>query len=222
VELILYASTNISEPIVEILISRIIEGKYYDPNSNEYEFVKFFLSKTRTRFDELTYNKGDDYDPSLKHNFWNCLNYIYLREKSAGTKRFTKSVLLGENWRIDVRHWNPLVKMEVLYNQMSLYYAELKPVLHVLSTIGAKVLLPNSISIVREICNKNKLEEISLNGSDANRLVKILFDDKILDIKNDKKLVDDYLWLLDTMIMLGSSEAYFYRELFISYKTNEN
>lgn len=50
-------------------------------------------------------------------------------------------------------------------------------------------------------------------------MIKRLFYNHISKIKNDKKLIDDYIWILNRMVDLGSSEAYLFRENVITYKS---
>jgi hypothetical protein len=49
-------------------------------------------------------------------------------------------------------------------------------------------------------------------------MIKRLYYNHISIIKNDKKIIDDYVWILTQMVDLGSSEAYLFRENVITYK----
>ena len=53
----------------------------------------------------------------------------------------------------------------------------------------------------------------------AERLVKRLFCNHISEIKKSKRLIDDFVWLLEKMVELASSEACLFRENVITYKS---
>jgi hypothetical protein len=66
---------------------------------------------------------------------------------------------------------------------------------------------------------KEPLQLTALMSVAAERFVKRLFYKHIFEIKRNKRLIDDFLWLLDNMTELGSSEAYMFRENDITYKS---
>ncbi|ATA92606.1 hypothetical protein CGC56_10825 [Capnocytophaga canimorsus] len=63
---------------------------------------------------------------------------------------------------------------------------------------------------------------VALRYPSAERLIKRLYYNHISIIKNDKKLIDDYVWILNRMVDFGSSEAYLFRENVITYKRIKN
>jgi hypothetical protein len=94
----------------------------------------------------------------------------------------------------------------------------LNSIIKVLSTIGEKEYLPEGVSWVVEILKQNPGERQWLVNESYERLIKRLFYNHISAIKIEKQLMDDYLWLLDGMVDLGSSQAYMFRENVITYK----
>lgn len=91
-----------------------------------------------------------------------------------------------------------------------------------MKTIGGKELLPEGISWLTEIFKSNPYSSFDLTSVSSNRMIKRLFYDHISEIKNDKALIDDYVWILNRMVDLGSSDAYLFRENVITYKSLEN
>lgn len=88
----------------------------------------------------------------------------------------------------------------------------------VFSTIGNKAFMPDGISWIVEVLKTNPELCKCLITTHANRMIKRLFYDHISIIKSNRKLIEDYLWVLDKMVELGSSDAYFVRENVITYK----
>jgi len=91
-------------------------------------------------------------------------------------------------------------------------------ILNVLSTVGEKTFLPESISWLVDIFKSEVATTVALLYPSAERLIKRLYYNNISIIKNDRKLIDDYVWILNRMVDLGSSEAYLFRENVITYK----
>ena len=57
-----------------------------------------------------------------------------------------------------------------------------------------------------------------LNSIQGDRLIMRLYNDHIASIKHNKRLMDNFIYLLNHMIDLGSSNAYYIRENVITYK----
>lgn len=92
-------------------------------------------------------------------------------------------------------------------------------VVNVFSTIGGKEFLPDGISWLVEIYKANVNTTLSLLSPAAERMIKNIFYNYISKIKTNKSLIEDYVWILDRMVDLGSSEAYMFRENVITYKS---
>ena len=92
-------------------------------------------------------------------------------------------------------------------------------ILNVFSTIGEKTFLPESINLLVEIFKSDATITVALLSPSAERMIKRLFYNHISKIKNDKSLIDDYVWILNQMVDFGSSEAYMFRENVIIYKS---
>ncbi|RIJ42876.1 NACHT domain-containing protein [Pontibacter oryzae] len=93
---------------------------------------------------------------------------------------------------------------------------------NVFSTIGENEFLPDGLSWLTEIFKSDITASLSLTTSSAERMIKRLFYNHISKIKNDKTLIEDYIFILNRMVDLGSSEAYLFRENVITYKSPGN
>lgn len=91
-------------------------------------------------------------------------------------------------------------------------------ILKLLSTVGDTVFLPDGLSWVVNICKKNSDQIIHITNYSGERLIERLFQKHLGLIKSSSVLINDFIWLLDNMIDLGSSKAYLIREYVITYK----
>lgn len=58
----------------------------------------------------------------------------------------------------------------------------------------------------------------SLDSSNAVKLIQVLFNNHIQEIKESQSLIEDFVYILNKMIDLGYCEAYLIRECVITYK----
>ena len=86
------------------------------------------------------------------------------------------------------------------------------------STVGNKAFMPDGISWITELLKSNPSLCRCLMTQHSERMIKRLFYEHIATIKSDRKLINDYLWILNKMVEQGSSTAYFIRENVITYK----
>ena len=93
----------------------------------------------------------------------------------------------------------------------------LQSAINIMSTIGG-YLLPEGINWIAEIIRANENQAMWLNSIQGDRLIMRLYNDHIAPIKDNKRLMDNYIYLLNHMIDLGSSKAYYIRENVITYK----
>nr|WP_314895637.1 hypothetical protein [uncultured Flavobacterium sp.] len=79
--------------------------------------------------------------------------------------------------------------------------------------------MPNGIII---LVKHLKIDPTDIDYYYGEKLIMNCFKQKIKYIKEDRLLLDDFLWFLDLMINLGSSKAYLIRENIILYKNKGN
>lgn len=59
-----------------------------------------------------------------------------------------------------------------------------------------------------------------LDTQDSVKLIEVLFNNHIKEIKENQVLVEDFIYILNKMVELGYCEAYLIRECVIVYKTS--
>ena len=226
VETFLNAEIEHTVRIINSIFDTILEEELTLLNyrNDFYDFGKSILESTIYKLDELVSNStDDDYINKLVNNFWKIWEYLFEKIKSSRWKYYTSTLLLGIEWRKEATDWKPLRgKMEFYYKMViDLGKYNSQTLLNLFSTAGEKTFLPTGMSWIVELYKKDTegIEINSLLSSSAERLIRRLFYNHISVIKNNKKLVDDYIWLLNKMVDLGSSDAYFFRENVITYKS---
>lgn len=166
-----------------------------------------------------------------KTKFWELWEVLYDLIPSDGKHPLIKILLLDIRYLLwdyqgnpNENNWSALNGKKEFYKKMFLEKGKnnASSVINVFSTIGGKELLPEGISWLTEIFKSNPYSSFDLTSVSSNRMIKRLFYDHISEIKNDKALIDDYVWILNRMVDLGSSDAYLFRENVITYKSLEN
>lgn len=132
----------------------------------------------------------------------------------------TRYLCFDERSAPDESDWCVLENQKEFYKKLLLGKGKtyINSAIKVFSTIGNKAFMPDGISWIVEVLKSNSGLCGCLLTTHAERMIKRLFYDHISAIKSDKKLIDDYLWILNKMVGLGSSDAYFIRENVITYK----
>ena len=95
---------------------------------------------------------------------------------------------------------------------------DLPLVINLLASIGDKTLMPQGISLLVALYKSNALSSTDLMADSKIRLIQRAYYQHGRRIRENKKLLDDFIFLLDRLIELGSSEAYWIREDMITYK----
>ena len=162
-------------------------------------------------------------------NFWNLWEVLFDLVPNDGTHPLIKKLLLDIRYLLwdyqgnpNENNWNCLSGKKNFYKKIFLEKGKNNSTsaINVFSTVGEKEFLPDGISWLVEVFKSDVITSLALTTSSAERMIKRLFYNHISKIKNDKMLIDDYVWILNRMVDLGSSEAYLFRENVITYKSN--
>jgi hypothetical protein len=160
-------------------------------------------------------------------NFWNLWEVLFDLIPSNGTHPLIKKLMLDIRYLLwdyqgnpNENNWNALVGKKDFYKKIFLEKGKnnSNSAINVFSTVGEKEFFPDGISWLVEVFKQDAIASLALTTSSAERMIKRLFYNHISKIKNDKTLIDDYVWILNRMVDLGSSEAYLFRENVITYK----
>ena len=169
---------------------------------------------------------GGYYQKEIEHFWylWNVFNELIpensnhpLIQKLLFDVRF---LLADDKGSLNENNWQVLdnkkeVYKKVLMGKGKCYVAS---AIKVFSTIGNKAFMPDGISWISDLLKSDSTLCNCLNSTQAEKWIKRLFYDHISSIKSNKRLIEDYLWILNKMVGLGSSNAYYFRENVITYK----
>ncbi|MFJ1353827.1 hypothetical protein ACILDV_06900 [Capnocytophaga canimorsus] len=226
-ELLLEANSELSKSILDLIIDPIYQLKL--PNLGRRDDLFEFSSKTIGhviyKLDDIIANSTEeDLNQKLITNFWTLWQHFFDKIKASGKLYFLDTLFLDIKWKEASTHWRPLENKRDFYQSMvkNLGKHKATSILNVFSTIGEKTFLPESISWLVDIFKSDLDTIVALQYPSAERLIKRLYYNHISIIKNDKKLIDDYVWILNRMVDFGSSEAYLFRENVITYKRIKN
>jgi len=185
------------------------------------DFTSQTFERAIYKLDDIIANSSDTtHTEKCVDRFWNVWSYLFEKIKNSGKQYFTKALFLDIQWKTDISHWKALEnKKQFYYNMLkALGFFNVKSIINVLSTVGEKSFLPDGLCWLTDVLKKNPKERKYLITSSGERLIERLFYNHISTIKGKKQLIDDFIWILDNMVDLGSSQAYMFRENVITYK----
>ncbi|MBF0227423.1 MAG: hypothetical protein HQK76_18415, partial [Desulfobacterales bacterium] len=222
-ELLLKANNELSKSVLDLIIDPIYQLEFR--RDDLFEFSSKIPEYVIYKLDEIIANSTDeDLNHGLIANFWTLWQYFFDKIKSSDKQYFLATLFLDIKWKETATHWKPLEHKRNFYQLMvkDLGKHKTTSILNVFSTVGEKTFLPESISWLVEIFKSEDATTVALQYPSAERIIKRLYYNHISKIKNDKILINDYVWILNRMVDFGSSEAYLYRENVITYKSLEN
>jgi flagellar biosynthesis regulator FlaF len=225
-ELLLVTDPSFSKLILDIILDEyyksIADATRFRHRDDLLEFSADVLKFTVAKLDEIVANNPDSVimNNVIRH-FWNAWEHLFEKIKKSGVLCFSQQLLLDTGWNEQATDWQPLYGKMEIYHQMINDFggSNVQSILNVFSTIGEKTFLPEGLSWLVRILKNEPLQLTALMSEAAERFVKRLFYNHISEIKKSKRLIDDFVWLLDTMVDFGSSEAYLFRENVITYKS---
>jgi len=232
--LFLDANIDFSKPVLTILVSSLpsLEQVKRTRRNDLLEFVKttldYFVLKLHDNgnieIDQTRYMQQ-------QNNFWDIWEVLCNLLPANENHPLKKKLLLNIRFLLWDSDWNPneidwcvLNGKKEFYKKMLIEKGrvEVSSAIDVFSTIGGKEFLPEGISWLRSIFDSDFEASACLASPSSERMIKRLFHNHISEIKKNKKLFNDYFWILNRMVDLGSSEAYFFRENVITFKSNSD
>jgi hypothetical protein len=224
-ELILRADGKLAKSVLDLILDPIYKNdsvRVWGVRDGLFEFSSRLLESVIYKLDKILPNSNDEVlNKQLIKNFWLIWKYFFEKVLSSGKLYFTSILLCDIEWKTESTHWIVLEGEKEFYYKMidKIGKTNTKSIINLLSTVGEKTFLPDGISRLVEIYKIDPSARVSLISHSAERLIKRLFYKHISAIKSDKKLISDFIWILDHMVDFGSSNAYLFRENVITYKT---
>ena len=150
--------------------------------------------------------------------FWFLWNV--LKDWILTTKRsyLIPVLFLDVGWHDDVVEWNVLEKKSNFYKEFILKYGHnsINECIDLVSGIGFKPFMPESVSWIAEVLIYQTIHIVKSNK--LGRFVHRAFFNYGTQIKGNKRLTKDFLYILDFLIARGSPKAYMLKEEMIQYK----
>ena len=219
--LFLEANFDFSKSIFTMLVNSLsINAQIEFVNTTLDYFVLKLYDNGNLKIDQAKYSQQ-------QNNFWNLWEVLFELIPNDGTHPLIQKLLLDIRYLLwdyqgspNENNWGVLNGKKEFYKKMFLEKGKsnASSVINVFSTIGGKEFLPEGISWLTDVFKSNHTTSVTLTSVSSSRMIKGLFYNHISKIKSDKTLIDDYVWILNRMVDLGSSEAYLFRENVITYK----
>jgi hypothetical protein len=224
-DLLLYADISLSKTVLDLILNPLYATDFNlgRGRNDLFEFSTKIPEYVIYRLDDIIAKSTDEVtNKKLIDSFWSIWEYLFEKIKNSGKLYLTPTLFLDIEWKKESTHWKVLENKKEFYHKMvkDLGAKRTSSMLNLFSTAGERTFLPDGISWLVEIFKSDMNATASLIAPSAERMIERLFYNHISKFKSNKKLIEDYLWILNRMIDLGSSEAYLFRENVITYKTN--
>ncbi|SFE49619.1 hypothetical protein SAMN05518672_1073 [Chitinophaga sp. CF118] len=209
-----YARFLLSQPqeLAAKLFNELLEAtlpKKDDPDTDELD--KFLDEQIK----ELIYAVDGG---SSVENFWALWEQLRLFVLKHPHPYLLPYFLLDIKWKTNSEHWRVLDGKSLYYKYFLTNYGHnsVDLSMKLLSGVGFRNFMPDSISWLTTIINYETLVTVDMK----------LFDNFILksfysygtQIKSNKAYLNDFILLLDLLILRGSAKAYMLKEELIQYK----
>ncbi|UCA57888.1 hypothetical protein KB553_12570 [Chryseobacterium rhizoplanae] len=214
-DFLIHSDNKFSVKLFNNIIFQITRSEDYEKGL--FDFVVRTLECFVNQINEnIVY--GEEKTTDYINRFKLLWNLFFDEIKHSNSKPLLGALLLDIHWSRESIYL--LESIKVLYqNLMQNYNCDgLPAIVRLLSSNGSKVFLPDAVDVISDAISKNKKLAVYLVDDDGENLIKTLYLNHVSKIKSNKRLMKNYLFILDNMIDLGSSAAYFYRENVISYK----
>lgn len=166
-------------------------------------------------------NWDDDSKPQVVPNFWQLWAYFSSQISRVGLRSFTDVFLLNIDWKYSAEHWVPLESghdfLASEIQKLSTY--DVNTLIKLIGGVGFQTLAPQGISwITAKAFDAKGMQKELLNFDSTEKLVERCFRVYGKEIKGNRSLLFSYLMILDVLMRMGSSKAYFIRESVLLYK----
>lgn len=217
-----------TKPVFISLINATSQRNDNNPQGsiNVLKFLNYTIDFIVLKFYDSGNMKGQIDNNTIEKHFWSLWNVLYEELPESGIHPLTKKLMLDVDClqrdiagKPNLNNWIVLKKEKLFYKKVMLTKGRnnLRSAVNIMSTVGG-YLLPEGVDWIAEIIRSNEAQAIWLNSIQGDRLIMRLYNDHIAPIKDNKRLMDNYIYLLNHMIDLGSSNAYYIRENVITYK----
>jgi hypothetical protein len=222
-EILLKANVEFSKNIIDLILAPIYskDFKFEGKENDLFDFVSNILKQIIFLLYDITIKSTEVKNTAqIIENFWCIWEYLFEKVKNSGKHFFISTLLLDVKLNSELSHWVVIENKKEFFHKLivELGVMETQSILNLFSTFGEKTFLPDGIIWLVTIFKINSDSTISLKSKSAEILIKKLFYNHISIIKDNKALIDDFIWILNKMVEFDSSEAYFLRENTIIYK----
>ncbi|ANW95825.1 hypothetical protein AXE80_05810 [Wenyingzhuangia fucanilytica] len=222
-EVLLLNDVNVSKSLVDKLCIPFLNNDFKNTHDIKdlYELITGVFNTTVTRFDDVI-NEDKDVEKYRNH-FWELWKYLFNKVKQSGSYFLIKELLLNVNenyWSIKSDNWKGFINYKPHYNEFIDYFKtkSLPHIIPVFSSFGEKVFLPSGINLIVKNLKESDSSYDSLDTINAVKLIQVLLNNHIQEIKESQSLIKNFIYILNKMIDLGYCEAYLIRECVITYK----
>lgn len=224
-EMILYSEDiRISQDVFNQLINPFTDGNYGTETNiiDLYKFTEATLNFCIALISDVVTDRSKKELEEYGLRFWKVWEFVFEKLREKNLHSFNATLLLDNKYLKTQVNWPGFLNKKDLYLKMVTYFGakNISPAVSVFSTFGETLFLPEGIILLEKLIKENPHNSVYLMDSYGKRLISKLSENHIGTIKMRQDLVNAFIYLLDKMIELESTEAYIIRENVIMYKTS--
>lgn len=207
-EFLLRQPKNEAKKMFEKILNMIFENNDSNLDTDAIDFIDKILEQIIWTQDKLQSN-----------NFWALWRVLESEIRNSQNKTFVSYLFLSMRWwNSQAKNWESLEgkKMYMKNLIINLGHYDIESVIKLLSGIGAETLLPEGIIWLKialeETSSPKKELKKDIIYSHCEKLCEIAYNKHFKSIKENKKIKENYIYVLNKMIDLNNSVAFKIRE----------
>lgn len=226
-KVLMHSDLEVVKEIIDELVNPFIIGSYM-PNRSDRDYFDYVKLSFEYVF-EFVVGLTDTLD-KIQHQestilrLWDVIDYLNSKIPQMNIP-WLNSVILMDLSEMENLKWKVLDNRRTKYFELieSFWISYYGTIIKVLSTFGSDAFLPSGLNYIKKMTAEHSMDESLIGHAKyAEKLIEVLYYDHLQEIKQDRTLVNNFIWLLNIMVEVGSSNAYLIRENVITYKTRSS
>lgn len=223
--IVLWNITSEGKDLLELVFKRLHnDTKKFDDlelYGTQLELLKKILEHLTLIAYEASYRNDQHISEPGIANFGETLKQYDALLVSHGSIIMSGFLLLNIKWHTGFTHWPPVTQMKPLMDDLLNRYGKfnLPALINFLYHPGQQTYLPAGITLLADATRAGNGYTPLSTQPFISELVFKLYNEHFHAIRMNKKLLEDFLYVLNTLIDEGSSDAYWIREFMISFRS---
>lgn len=209
----------------KLLITKPVLAALRRDGNDLFSFFMDTMKQTIFKTDEAMKQDASTHERTVQlfQAMWKAFDITSTQMQRAA---YWSTILLNIDWRPSARDWAPISGMKEFFIRYVDTSTAMFPAaaVNLVATIGDQELLPEAlVPLVAGLKKAGLLSDFNLyTDTKAELLIHRIYDFHLEEVRKDPGLMESYRWLLERLIDLGSTNAYWLNEFVISYHRQQH